>query len=73
MLLEHSYGQRYSFRLAISSVILPFVQENFELVVIGIILVSVVPMVIEFVRGRAEVTSGTMPSKELSNSDSLQK
>lgn len=52
---------------------LPFVQENFELVVIGIILVSVVPMVIEFVRGRAEVTSGTMPSKELSNSDSLQK
>ena len=52
---------------------IPFVQENFELVVIGIILVSVVPMVIEFVRGRAEVTSGTMPSKELSNSDSLQK
>lgn len=52
---------------------IPFVQENFELVVVGIILVSVVPMVIEFVRGRAEVTSGTMPSKELSNSDSLQK
>jgi membrane-associated protein len=52
---------------------IPFVQENFELVVIGIILVSVVPMVIEFVRGRAEVTSGTMSSKELSKSDSLQK
>ncbi|UCC54111.1 MAG: DedA family protein [Anaerolineaceae bacterium] len=52
---------------------IPFVQENFELVVIVIILISIVPMVIEFVRGRAEVTSGTMPSKELSKSDSTQK
>jgi len=52
---------------------IPFVQENFELVVVGIILVSIVPMVIEFVRGRAEVTSGTLPSKELSKSDSIQK
>ena len=32
---------------------IPFVQENFELVVVVIILISVVPMVVEFVRGRA--------------------
>jgi membrane-associated protein len=41
---------------------IPFVQENFELVIILIILISVVPMAIEFVRGRAhkeEFTSTT--------------
>ena len=32
---------------------IPFVQNNFELVVVLIILISVVPMVFEFVRGRA--------------------
>ncbi len=32
---------------------IPFVQENFELVIILIIFISVVPMVIEYVRGRA--------------------
>ncbi len=32
---------------------IPFVQNNFELVVVIIILISVVPMVVEFVRGRA--------------------
>ncbi|GAF71601.1 unnamed protein product [marine sediment metagenome] len=32
---------------------IPFVENNFELVVVGIIVVSVVPMVVEFVRGRA--------------------
>ena len=32
---------------------LPFVQQNFELVVIAIILISVVPMVVEFLRERA--------------------
>lgn len=32
---------------------IPFVQNNFELVVVVIILISVVPMVVEFVRGRA--------------------
>jgi len=32
---------------------IPFVQENFELVIVLIILISVVPMVIEYVRGRA--------------------
>jgi membrane-associated protein len=32
---------------------IPFVKENFELVVVVIILISVVPMVVEFVRGRA--------------------
>ena len=36
---------------------IPFVQENFELVVVGIILISVVPMAIEFVRSRAQVTT----------------
>ena len=41
---------------------IPFVQDNFELVIVLIILISVVPMVIEFVRGRAhkeEFTSTT--------------
>ena len=41
---------------------IPFVQENFELVIVLIILISVVPMAIEFVRGRAhkeEFTSTT--------------
>jgi membrane-associated protein len=32
---------------------IPFVQDNFELVIILIVLISVVPMVIEYVRGRA--------------------
>ena len=32
---------------------IPFVQDNFELVIVLIILISVVPMAIEFVRGRA--------------------
>jgi membrane-associated protein len=42
---------------------IPFVKQNFELVIIGIVLVSVVPMVIEYVRGRArkaEFTSATL-------------
>lgn len=30
-----------------------FVQENFELVIVGIILISVAPMAIEYVRGKA--------------------
>lgn len=32
---------------------IPFVQENFELVMVVIILISVVPMAVEYVRGRA--------------------
>ncbi|HUV91904.1 MAG TPA: DedA family protein [Anaerolineales bacterium] len=32
---------------------IPFVKENFELAIFGIILISVVPMVIEFIRNRA--------------------
>lgn len=32
---------------------IPFVKENFELAIFGIILISVVPMVIEYVRNRA--------------------
>jgi membrane-associated protein len=44
---------------------IPFVQRNFELVIIAIVLVSVVPMVIEYVRSKAkkeefpEMTSGS--------------
>lgn len=36
---------------------IPFVQENFELVIVVIILVSVVPMAIEYVRSRARKQS----------------
>lgn len=36
---------------------IPFVQENFELVIVAIILISIVPMVIEFVRSRARKVS----------------
>ena len=32
---------------------IPFVQKNFELVIVAIILVSVVPMVVEYVRSKA--------------------
>jgi membrane-associated protein len=32
---------------------IPFVQENFELVIVVIILVSIVPMVIEYIRSKA--------------------
>ncbi|RMG90605.1 MAG: DedA family protein [Chloroflexi bacterium] len=32
---------------------IPFVKRNFELVIVGIILVSVLPMVVEYVRNRA--------------------
>lgn len=33
---------------------IPFVKRNFELVIVAIILVSVLPMAIEFIRGRAQ-------------------
>jgi len=36
---------------------IPFVKANFELVIIGIILVSVLPMVIEYLKARAEKKS----------------
>ena len=36
---------------------IPFVQRNFELVVVVIIFLSIVPMVIEYVRGRAKKVS----------------
>ncbi len=36
---------------------IPIVQENFELVVVVIIFISIVPMVIEFVKGRANKVS----------------
>jgi len=35
---------------------IPFVQENFELVIVAIIFISVVPMAIEYVRNRARKT-----------------
>ncbi|HET6443659.1 MAG TPA: DedA family protein [candidate division Zixibacteria bacterium] len=38
---------------------IPFVKENFELVVVAIILVSVVPMVVEFVRSRSHKETPT--------------
>jgi membrane-associated protein len=38
---------------------IPFVKENFEFVTIGIILVSVLPMVLEFVKARRERKSET--------------
>ncbi len=38
---------------------IPFVQENFELVIVLIILISVVPMAIEFIRGRTHKKEAT--------------
>ena len=38
---------------------IPFVKKNFELVIFGIVLVSVIPMVIEYVRSRARKTEFT--------------
>lgn len=38
---------------------IPFVKENFEFVTIGIILVSVLPMVLEFLKARREQKSET--------------
>jgi membrane-associated protein len=53
---------------------IPFVRENFELVIVVIILVSIVPMVIEYVRSRSRKVvpesknSAQEPGSELSNS-----
>ena len=33
---------------------LPFVKQNFEIVILGIIFISVLPMIIEYTRGRTE-------------------
>lgn len=41
---------------------IPFVQKNFELVIVAIILVSVVPMAIEYVRSRARKQSPSTAS-----------
>ena len=38
---------------------IPFVKENFELAIFGIVLISVVPMVIEYVRNRARKAPST--------------
>ena len=39
----------------------PVVRDNFSLVAIGIVLVSVLPMVLEFIRYRRETTSPIQP------------
>jgi membrane-associated protein len=46
---------------------IPFVQKNFELVVVVIILISVVPMVIEFVRSKARKETPTSVVKSEEN------
>jgi membrane-associated protein len=41
---------------------IPFVKRNFELVIVGIVLISVVPMVIEYIRGRQRRVSAESAS-----------
>lgn len=43
---------------------LPIVQENFSLVVIAIILISLVPAVVEVIKGRAESKAAMKPSAD---------
>jgi membrane-associated protein len=49
---------------------IPFVQENFELVIVAIILISIVPMVIEFVRSRARKVSPKTMAKVVEKENS---
>ena len=35
---------------------IPFVKQNFEFVVVAIILISIVPMIVEYLRGRKQQT-----------------
>ena len=47
---------------------IPFVKQNFELAILAIVLMSVVPMVIEYVRGRARTyphTTETLESRPI--------
>ena len=52
---------------------IPFIKENFELAIFGIVLISVVPMVIEYVRNRARKSPITAMQVERSaqSSDAL--
>jgi membrane-associated protein len=43
---------------------IPFVKQNFELAILAIVLISVVPMVIEYVRGRARTSPHTAETLE---------
>lgn len=36
----------------------PFVKKNFELVIVGIVVISVLPMAIEFIRAKRAAKSG---------------
>jgi membrane-associated protein len=41
---------------------MPFVKKNFELVVLAIIFVSILPMIIEIVRARMRAKASTSPT-----------
>ena len=43
---------------------IPFVKNNFELVTLGIVLISVLPMVIEYVRSRRQPRPAATPAKK---------
>jgi membrane-associated protein len=42
---------------------IPFVKDNFELVTIGIVLISVLPMVFEYIRGRRRPKPAALPGE----------
>ena len=52
---------------------LPFVKDNFTLVIIGIVIVSVLPGVVEFIRHRqqANQTSPSAPTSETPTSEGI--
>ena len=43
---------------------IPFVKDNFELVTLGIVLISVLPMVIEYVRSRRQPRPAATPAEK---------
>jgi membrane-associated protein len=45
---------------------LPFVQKNFELVIVAILLISVVPIVYEFIKARRESKAEKAAAKNAS-------
>jgi membrane-associated protein len=44
---------------------IPFVKNNFEIVTLGIVFISVLPMIFEFVRSRRRPKSPALPSSEV--------
>jgi membrane-associated protein len=46
---------------------IPIVQENFELLVVGIILISVLPMIIEYLRSRLRKRSANSSAEPISS------